>query len=391
MRNPAAKKSSKTQRRSNQLKSNDNYNQVTAKFVEDDQFVDMNVDGLDSDFLSENEDTDSKNEVSFRQELTNNNAVSLNDMEEEERSEVSDDDFVGGAKCKPKKSVKQARLQGKRSNEERQEIIGEAIGQAVNQVQDMLVKSGILETAQLLKKQLSAAEEKDKQLDQKQLDQGQKGKNFNEDYFGKEQADFQQFLNASNSELTIYHNAVQDGTRINRQSSSSEEGEIEMDTSGDSNEVIIAGENGMSTTIDKIDKFIAEYRQKSEERQRQERQNDEPRPRTSRGMAALGLQVRTANFANQQQQQIPLTADHRANQLLQQAETSKARIFLAPGEFRTENDRFQCNLSQELVHSVMVDEKYLMIGTHLDETIRSKIVRGEYVEFENFCQEIKFQ
>ena len=97
-----------------------------------------------------------------------------------------------------------------------------------------------------------------------------------------------------------------------------------------------------------------------------------------------GVQARPRPMGRAEQP--PLTADHRTQQLLQQAEMSKAKIFQAPGENlqldTSPNGHFSCKLSKELAHSVMVDEKYLMIGTHLDDTTNLKIIKGDYVEFE---------
>ena len=76
---------------------------------------------------------------------------------------------------------------------------------------------------------------------------------------------------------------------------------------------------------------------------------------------------------------------------VREAEASKVRIFATPGNFNiTDNlvDKFltQTRNEQEqnqtqTCHSAVVDENYLVIGTHLDQSLVDKIVNGEYVDF----------
>ena len=70
--------------------------------------------------------------------------------------------------------------------------------------------------------------------------------------------------------------------------------------------------------------------------------------------------------------------------MIQQAEASRARIFQAPGELsdKLDSNRFECKLNSELAHSVMVDENYLMVGLHVDDNTKLKIITGQYVELE---------
>ena len=75
------------------------------------------------------------------------------------------------------------------------------------------------------------------------------------------------------------------------------------------------------------------------------------------------------------------------SEMVRQAERSRARIFDVPGKVApTEYSQFQHDLgkllsSQELIHSVMVDEDYLVVGTHVDDQTKHKIILGEYVDF----------
>ena len=131
--------------------------------------------------------------------------------------------------------------------EDKDEIIGQAIGEAVNKVQDLLTQSGILETTEFLKRQLSDGNAKQQRMN-KDYPAGKSGQISN---------NLQELLNAYNSELTIYHNAVKDGTGKNRISTSSEE---DMDVSDETNDILIAGEDGFSTSLGQIDQFIVDCR-----------------------------------------------------------------------------------------------------------------------------------
>ena len=70
------------------------------------------------------------------------------------------------------------------------------------------------------------------------------------------------------------------------------------------------------------------------------------------------------------------TPQERADNLVKEAERAKAKIFNTPGK------QFQnVNMNKQFVHSMMVDESYMVVGGHLDETTYAKIVAGEYVDF----------
>ena len=83
------------------------------------------------------------------------------------------------------------------------------------------------------------------------------------------------------------------------------------------------------------------------------------------------------------------------HQMVHQAERSRAQIFEVPGKVApTEFSRFQHDLgkllsSRELIHSVMVEEDYLVVGTHVDDQTKHKIILGEYVNFSRLIPKIK--
>ena len=76
-----------------------------------------------------------------------------------------------------------------------------------------------------------------------------------------------------------------------------------------------------------------------------------------------------------------LTPEEKVNLQIREAEASKARVHDVPGN-ETSFLQFQCpispnyeiDFSKEHVHSVMVDESYQLVASHLDETIQGKMV-----------------
>ena len=62
-----------------------------------------------------------------------------------------------------------------------------------------------------------------------------------------------------------------------------------------------------------------------------------------------------------------------ADQMVWEADANKARLSATPGE--TNSDFNRC------LHSAFMDEEYLVIGSHIDESLCMKIVNHEYVDF----------
>ena len=67
----------------------------------------------------------------------------------------------------------------------------------------------------------------------------------------------------------------------------------------------------------------------------------------------------------------------RADEVIRQAEASKARMFDVTGWCNNDKSGF----SQEVLHAALVDEKYSIVGAHLDRTTKLRIENGEYVDF----------
>ena len=70
-----------------------------------------------------------------------------------------------------------------------------------------------------------------------------------------------------------------------------------------------------------------------------------------------------------------MTPEDRAARMVRQAESARAHIFDVSGktDFPHENSG--------LIHSVLVDERYLSVASHIDVGLKNKIVKGEYVNF----------
>ena len=70
-------------------------------------------------------------------------------------------------------------------------------------------------------------------------------------------------------------------------------------------------------------------------------------------------------------------AERRAEQLIHEAEGAKARILEVPG-MPTDNI---FNVNNELIHSSMVDQNFLMVAAHVDDRLKHQIACGKYVDF----------
>ena len=191
--------------------------------------------------------------------------------------------------------------------------------------------------------------------------------------------------NDTQSEVTIYRNALIDGTK--RISSSSKEGMEDMNE--DMIDIGIPSSNQVNPEL--INQFILGQRQRVDEIRRGEElvDVDDAQPSTSRGK-------------NPQ----PKTPEQRATEIIMQAEAAKARVFETPGEqiITMERDNhnqkqsgnvlakqagfWDCDLKlcSDCVHSAMVDEHYIMVGLHVDEATRNKITQGEYIDFAKLIQ-----
>ena len=404
-----------------------------VEFVEEDQIIEMEVEDEDLEtFTSDQESSgDEDQEVSFNGSRRSENEDEIDD-EEEEIEEMEENNEEIDMEQKVKQTALRNRNQNRRlisertdlddshhlpmtnsfSEEWKNEIIGQAIGQAVAQVKDIFNKSGFLETANLLQKQLDqnksnvedtgessqmvnktnnpqlvqmvVVEATDKRGQKRHIPSAviSKGKGFMQPRIsgnkaiqttGKNKSSEGVEKRSSNSDITIYENAVVDATKDKRVSSSSEE---ETDTSGEN--------------FDLIDNFISDQRQQFECRSLAEMEEiNQPSTSGYRGPKSR-KQGEDRTYPGEMQSRVA-EADEVADDLIKKAELSRAKIFGVPGE------NFNCNqisrvieqlpnlaieerIGNDYIHSALVDENYLMLGNHVDASMKDKIISGEYVD-----------
>ena len=76
-----------------------------------------------------------------------------------------------------------------------------------------------------------------------------------------------------------------------------------------------------------------------------------------------------------------MTGERRAEDLIRRAEASKAKMYNVPGNVEIVDKFKKFGMGAELIHSVLVDEQYSMVAAHVDQTTRNRIVEGKYVDF----------
>ena len=175
-----------------------------------------------------------------------------------------------------------------------------------------------------------------------------------------------------------------------RDSSSSEE-EVLMDTSNlnfdnGNQQLIVPSEN-------QIEVFISGERKRAAERQ----QNDDhtkvrSRVATREEMGTHLPQPSTSRYQQSGQNLQPLiepTPEEKVEEMVRQAEKAKARIFSTPGmDMNIEENHFNTERLGEPEArmrfnetSALIDEGYIVVGGHIDDSLVAKISRGEYVDF----------
>ena len=159
-----------------------------------------------------------------------------------------------------------------------------------------------------------------------------------------------------NSVVTIYENAVQRSLGSKRESSSSEE---QMDTSDEMQSP--RGDVSNLPANQFVSQYVAEYT-------------------AERIPAREDPQLHCSRFEPVQQevihgkeQEIQPTTMRMTEEELRRSEQGKARIYSIPGKNYTPE--------KEKIQSVLVDEDYLVVGSHIDQAMKLKIAAGEYVDF----------
>ena len=121
-----------------------------------------------------------------------------------------------------------------------------------------------------------------------------------------------------------------------------------------------------------INNFIVENRPKERAKEDMREQVKE----TQRQYVEDGQVLGTSRQHKEIQQDEPLRCDEeeKLDQMIREAENVKTKMFATPG-------KEQCkNRGGNLIHSVIADDDYLILGAHLDEHLTEKIIRGEYID-----------
>ena len=362
--------------------------------TEEDQFIDMEV-GQDNEFVSEDSD-DESNVVVFNREVTRRNDIEKG-MEAVE-GQTSDEEEDGELREILEKNYEMAGLKSP-GEKDRDSIINEA----VDKFQEVFMKSNFMEVTtklqqQLLQSQKQVAEQnkelvKLKAADRNSRDQRERGKTSNDkpmeqvtkevlaDRKRREKQLTDLILAASESELTIYRSAVENQLS-KRDSSSSEEHEGAGGYLNSSDEIDVLEVSEQQDVL--IDQFIADVRAQNQQRNEQ-RAN---RPQRHHNCVEDGQQPGTSQQANQLtvNQQSRNSPEEKANNLIRNAEQSRVRIHQIQGNDQHirnnyEMPQYELDLSNEFVHSAMVDENYHLVRSHIDSITQEKIIQGDYVDF----------
>ena len=172
----------------------------------------------------------------------------------------------------------------------------------------------------------------------------------------------------SPSESTIYKQAVQPNHRT---STSSEEADQDNESQNYSDEETYPSR---SLNFNTIPKNLSERSGRSGDGQ-------EERARTRDGPSSSGA----ARFPSQPPRGPPQpTPEERADSMVREAEAAKVRMLEVAGKGHS-NMGACAPVTQQLqgqyAHSAMVDESFLLVAAHIDNTLRERIERGEYIDF----------
>ena len=151
------------------------------------------------------------------------------------------------------------KIKTKKDSFNREEIIDAAVAK----FQDVFMKTGIFETANLLKKQLEPNQDSRKREQAVTKNKGEEfsKKKISKDKFNQSIGELNKLMSrASTSELTIYRNAVD--RQISRFSSDDEQGKLKIANSSDE-QINISDESNETQPFDNsiIEHFIADVRE----------------------------------------------------------------------------------------------------------------------------------
>ena len=99
----------------------------------------------------------------------------------------------------------------------------------------------------------------------------------------------------------------------------------------------------------------------------------------NRDQIEIGQGCRHGNQRNAGINKSKQDADDRSENIIREAEAVKGHVYAYTG--KNKDVTYKLGHSKERIHSMLVDEEYSAIGSHLDESIVNKIKDGTYVDF----------
>ena len=332
-------------------------NADTVQFEEEENEIQMQV-RASQDFESD-DDTDSEVE----EEAT---SLSPSEGSESEDSQSEKETHRDGSSAEDydyesqNSSVKQTNRRNKNKKRQSVEDKLDTLSQAVTSLQSMMVKKGFFDSPA---KKVMHNTRKKKSANSKGGNTPKKGEKLG--------------LDGSNSETTIYQNAVE-FMEVDTEYNVEKEKEKGKFCDTDDPEITFKVRQRDSTSledqvntsdelmeIDINEQFIAECAAEA----RNSRQKDAREPHTPKEIST-------------------------GEQIIQESEAAKARMFKTPGNEQI--DRFlnhrRSLVDQDVIgypeganhqvqHSAVVDENYMVIGAHIDKLLKQKVVANEYVDF----------
>ena len=324
----------------------------TVQFEEDENMIQMEV-HASQDFDSDGDrHMDSENEEgnvydsSSASEASETKGSQSEFDKTHDQSSVEEEDY---AEATPKKKVK-AR---KKRAEKRQSVEDklDTLSNAVILLQSLMEKKGLFDTS-AKKTAKGSNKKKDPASNNRTPQKGEVAG-----------------VNSSNSETTIYQNAVE-FMDVNQETNQHKEGFYEINdpeiTFKSKTRDSTSSEDHVNTSdelmeIDINEQFIAEC-------------------------AAEASQVDKRN--SKEQPQLVSTSE----QVICEVEAAKARMFKTPGNEQIDMYMRQGEVSRDIgeysgqgahqiQHSALVDKNYMVVGAHIDKVLKQKILANEYVDF----------
>ena len=260
------------------------------------------------------------------------------------------------------------------SKQDRIKQIDAEMKERIEELHKLMSDGGLQESAELLGKMMVPNRERNRDKNGDREGQGQSNVLNTNDNASKrivEQEPKEKQPAADKSLETIYESVVP-----KRISSSSEEEFV--NTSGDS----VNPENI-------VNDFIADIRSRGEGRSQGQGRNDRYHyTRPVQQTRYADAQPSTSSGRGRNRDEGPddmVTPEERAEDMIKQAETAKARIFATPGK-QNLVPHPHWNSPPEMDRgfmpsSSMMDEGFIVVGAHLDDTMINKICSGDYVDF----------